>query len=56
MSKLDKKKLKIQERISLLESELKSALTKKDSATKEIDIASHQRKIYELKKELLGLK
>lgn len=56
MSKIDKKKTKLQDRINELENELKLALTKKDSNTKEIDVSSHQRKIYDLKVELLNLK
>jgi len=56
MGKLEKKKLKLQERIQYLEKELISSLTKKTSDTKEIDIAGHQRKIGELKKELVALK
>ncbi|HYG52745.1 MAG TPA: hypothetical protein VD905_17690 [Flavobacteriales bacterium] len=50
MSKIEKKKKKLQERINTLHMELKTALTKKDSSTKEIDIPSHQRKILELQK------
>ncbi len=56
MSKLDKKKLKLQERIKYLEDELVLSLTKKTSDTKEIDVAGHQRKIADLRKELLILK
>lgn len=56
MSKIDKKKSKLQERITFLENELTEALTKKVSNTKEIDVASCQRKIYELKLELKNLK
>lgn len=56
MSKLDKKKLKIQERISTLENEMISSLTKKTSDTKEIDVPFYQRKISDLRKELALLK
>ena len=56
MSKLDKKKLKLQERITTLENEMVSSLTKKTSDTKEIDVPSYQRKISDLRKELLLLK
>ena len=56
MGKLDKKKLKLQERIKFLEDELRMSLTKKTSDTKEIDVAGHQRKISELRKELTLLK
>lgn len=56
MSKIDKKKIKLQERISFLEEELNSALTKKTSNIKEINVASQQRKIYDLRLELKNLK
>ncbi len=56
MGKLDKKKLRLQEKIKYLEDELTLSLTKKTSTTKEIDVAGHQRKISELRKELLTLK
>ena len=39
-----------------LEEELRLSLTKKTSDTKEIDVAGHQRKIMDLKKELILLK
>jgi len=55
MGKLEKKRLKLQERIAELETELKLSLTKKSSDTKEIDIAGHQRKIHELKLLLIEL-
>lgn len=56
MSKIEKKRAKIQERIQYLENELRTALTKKTSDVKEIDVAGHQRKISDLRKELLSLK
>ncbi len=56
MGKIEKKKAKLQERIEYLEDELKTSLGKKTSDTKEIDIASHMRKISDLKKELNQLK
>lgn len=56
MSKLEKKKQKIKERIEVLENELRMSLTKKTSDVKEIDVAGHQRKISDLRKELLNLK
>jgi hypothetical protein len=56
MGKLEKKKLRFQERIQYLEEELRMSLTKKTSDTKEIDVAGHQRKITELKKQLNELK
>ena len=56
MGKLEKKKLKLQERIDFLQNEMVSALTKKTSDTKEISVGEYQRKILELKKELSLLK
>lgn len=56
MSKIEKKKNKLRERIELLEGELILSLTKKDSNTREINVPSHQLKINELKKELSNLK
>lgn len=56
MSKIDKKKLKLQERIKFLEDEMTSNLTKKTSNTKEISVGDYQRKIQELKRELNLLK
>lgn len=56
MSKVDKKKLKLQERILVLETELRESLTKKTSSTTEINVPVHQRKIQELKLELHNLK
>lgn len=56
MSKVDKKRERLKERIEMLETELRMSLTKKDSNTKEINVPSHQRKIYELKVELSKLK
>ena len=56
MSKLEKKRAKLQERIQYLQNELRMALTKKTSDVKEIDVAGHQRKISDLQKELSNLK
>lgn len=56
MSKLDKKKIKLQERIDFLENEMISNLTKKTSNTKEIDVPTYQRNIQKLKLELSNLK
>ena len=56
MSKIEKKRAKLKERIQYLENELTTALTKKTSDVKEIDVAGHQRKISELRKELLNIK
>lgn len=56
MSKIEKKRKKLQERIQEMETELRLSLTKKDSNTKEIDVPTYQRRINELKKEFLNLK
>ena len=56
MSKIEKKKQKLKERIEFLENEMRTELTKKTSNTKEIDVPSYQRKIQDLRKELLTLK
>lgn len=52
MGKIEKKKKRLQERITQLEDELRTSLTKKDSFTKEINVASHQIKIQDLRKQL----
>ena len=52
MGKVEKKKLKLQERIKTLQDEMTLALTKKTSTTKEINVPSYQRKILELQIEL----
>lgn len=52
MSKLDKKVLKLQERIKYLEDEMISNLTKKTSDTREISVGDYQTKIRDLKLEL----
>lgn len=52
MGKLDKKVLKLQERIKYLEDEMVSNLTKKTSDTKEISVGDYQRKISDLNLEL----
>jgi len=52
MSKLDKKKLKLQERIKQLQDEMVSSLTKKTSDTREISVGTYQTKIRELQLEL----
>lgn len=44
----------LKERIQFLEDELINALTKKTSTTKEINVADQQKKISELRKELIG--
>lgn len=52
MSKLDKKKEKLQERIDFLQSELNQSLTKKSGKIAEINVGEYQRKITELRLEL----
>lgn len=52
MSKLDKKKLKIHDRIIELEDYLKTSLHKKDSSTREIDVPKVMRQIADLKSQL----
>ncbi len=56
MGKLERKKERIKERINHLQEELTSSLTRKTSNVKEIDVASHQRKIADLNRELQLLK
>jgi hypothetical protein len=56
MSKIEKKRKKLQERIEFLENEIREQLTKKTSNTKEISVSDYQRKIQDSKKELLNLK
>lgn len=55
MSKIDKKRKKLQERIDFLQEEMRVSLTKKTSSTKEINVPSQTRKIQELRKELSNL-
>lgn len=52
MGKADKKKQKMVERITFLEDELKTALSKKTHNTAEINIAEQLNKINELRKML----
>ena len=56
MGKIEKKRIKLQERIQEMESELRLSLTKKDSNTKEIDVPTYQRRIQELRTQLINLK
>jgi hypothetical protein len=51
MSKVDKKKNKLTERITALEQNMASSLAKKSSATVEINVPETLRKIAELKAE-----
>ena len=55
MSKIDKKRKKLNERIVELENELSLSLTKKSSTTKEINVGEYQRKINQLKVQLSEL-
>lgn len=55
MSKLEKKKKKILERIKNLEEEMRMSLTKKDSSTSEISVGDYNRKIMEAKMQLKAL-
>jgi len=55
MSKIDKKRIKIKDRITFLENELRESLTKKTSDSVEINIGTHQRKINALKLDLSKL-
>lgn len=52
MSKIDKKKRKLQERIDSLQSDLTMSLTKKSGNIAEINVGEYQRKISELRLEL----
>lgn len=52
MGKLEKKRLKLQERIKSLEDDMIMNLTKKTSDTKEINVPLYQRQIQELKVQL----
>lgn len=56
MSKIDKKRKKLQERIDTLQDELRLSLTKKDSATAEISVGDYQRKIQQAQEQLNNLK
>lgn len=55
MSKIDKKRDKLNERIKMLQDELTSSLTKKSSNTVEINVQLQQRKIQELREQLTKL-
>lgn len=52
MSKVDKKRIKLQEEIERLEGEMRKSLTQKTSNTKEISVGEYQRKIADLKNKL----
>lgn len=55
MSKIEKKKNKLKERIEMLENEIRVSLTKKDSNTREINVPAHMRQINDLKLQLQKL-
>ena len=54
MSKLDKKKLRIHDRILELEDMLRTSLHRKDSTQREINVPKIMRQIADLKAELQG--
>jgi len=56
MGKIDKKRKKLQDRITEMENEMILSLTKKSSTTVEIDIPTYTRRINEMKKTLKELK
>ena len=56
MAKIDKKKDRIREQIRILGDEMNSALTKKTSNVREINVPEHTRKIAKLIDELKSLK
>ena len=55
MSKVEKKRKKLQERIDFLNEELRISLTKKTSSTKEVSLPEHQKKIKDLQDKLNSL-
>lgn len=52
MGKIEKKRKKLQDRIDFLQNELTMSLTKKTSATAEINVGEQQRKIKQLREQL----
>ena len=56
MAKIDKKRKKIEERIELLENEMKTNLKQKVSNTAEISVSNYLTKIQGLRKQLIELK
>lgn len=56
MSKLDKKRKKLEEKIEFLQEELTRNLKQKTSNTKELDIAKHMSEIASLRLKLIELK
>ncbi len=55
MSKIEKKKEKLKEKIKTLQDEMTLALTKKTSTKKEISIPTYQKQIAELQSQLQKL-
>ena len=55
MSKIEKKRKKLQDRIDFLQDELTQSLTKKSSTTIEINVGEQQRKIQQLREEIQKL-
>ncbi len=56
MSKVEKKRKKLQDRIKFLQDELTMSLTKKSSTTVEINVGEQQRKIKQLHDQIAKLK
>lgn len=52
MAKTDKKRIKLQARIDMLEAQLRNSLAKKDSATVEINVPAVTRQLAELRGQL----
>lgn len=53
--KADKKKVKLQERLAQLETDLRLALQKKSSSAAEIDVPGKTRQIQELRAQIAGM-
>lgn len=56
MSKIEKKRKRLTERIAFLEEEMRTNLRQKTSNTAEISLSEYQDKIQKLRKELSELK
>ena len=56
MGKIEKKRQRLEERITFLEDEMKKNLIQKTSNTKEISVSDYVTKINDLKKQLINLK
>ena len=52
MAKADKKKMKLQERLVALETELRTALQKKSSSASEIDVPGKTKQIAQLRAQI----